>query len=101
MESNKKFAEFLGFIEDPELKKVENSDLNYHDSLDWMIPIITKMYNNGNKPNAIVSIKPKKTCIDVYNKTGYSHSIWKNGKSMIDNTYYCISVYIDEINELK
>lgn len=101
MESNKKFAEFLGFVEVPELKKVENSDLNYHDSLDWMLPIISKMYNNGNKPNAIVTIKPKKTFIDVYNEDGLSHTIVKSGKSMIDNTYYCISVYIDEINDLK
>ena len=101
MESNKKFAEFLGFVEDPELKKVENCDFNYHESLDSLIPVITKMYNNGNKPNAIISIKPKKTFIDVYNEDAYSHSISKSGKSMIDNTYYCISVYIDEINGLK
>lgn len=101
MENNKKIAEYLGFKNNPELFEVNDVDFSYHESLDWLLPVISKMYNNGNKPNAVVTIKPKKTFVDVYNEDGYSHMISKSGKNMIDNVYYCISDYIDEINKIK
>ena len=78
MENNKLIAEFMG-VKYPMLK---GSDLQYHTSWDWLMPVIRKIEDGGLDPHELIDKALESRVIeDTYNEVVDTIKTYNDGST--------------------